>query len=489
MTLPPQEPPITYTGGPWLAIVVDDLAVLAGASATDERLLSAAWSAAVGGQGLDAVLAVLAQSAGDLAAVARTAEATRVVVTGAGRADVGGTVVAADGGRRDERLAGRVPVRLLAPGADAGNPLPLMRGMATAGAVGIGTTAAAAGSAVPAAPEAAASEPAASEPAAAPAEAGAPGAGAAEAASAQSATATPRPVDPVPVPRVSTDTMPPSSVYDSGIIESLPWRGTQDIPTAAQPSAAPAAPPPPPPPSEPPSQPDPYANPFGAPAASHPQNPWAAPPAPPAPAWQPPPAPSTPPAPSAPPAYAAPPAPPANPWAPGGAPGPSTPSGPVPVVSEDASGPVVQAFTCPRGHLNPPYAGTCRLCGEAIAPQEGFTVPRPPLGVLKLSTGDTVPLDRDVVLGRAPFHADENAASRPHLVQLASPGNDISRSHVRVNLENWFVQVTDLGSTNGTVVTLPDQAPVRLRPHDPFTIVPGTTVNIADEVTLRFDIS
>ena len=134
----------------------------------------------------------------------------------------------------------------------------------------------------------------------------------------------------------------------------------------------------------------------------------------------------------------------------------------------------------------PAIAGSA---GSPIPPQEGFAAPRPSLGVLRLSTGDTVPLDRDIVLGRAPFHADENAASRPHLVQLASPGNDISRSHVRVSLENWFVQVTDLGSTNGTVVTLPGQPPVRLRPHDPFTILPGTSVSIADEITLRYEAS
>ena len=94
-----------------------------------------------------------------------------------------------------------------------------------------------------------------------------------------------------------------------------------------------------------------------------------------------------------------------------------------------------------------------------------------------------------VSTGTVAFTATENAASRPHLVQLASPGNDISRSHVRVSLENWFVQVTDLGSTNGTVVTLPGQPPVRLRPHDPFTILPGTSVSIADEITLRYEAS
>ena len=56
---------------------------------------------------------------------------------------------------------------------------------------------------------------------------------------------------------------------------------------------------------------------------------------------------------------------------------------------------------------------------------------------------------------------------------MPSPNNDISRSHVRFGIDGWLVQVTDLGSTNGTLVTVPGQQPVRLRPHDPFTILAG----------------
>ena len=110
------------------------------------------------------------------------------------------------------------------------------------------------------------------------------------------------------------------------------------------------------------------------------------------------------------------------------------------------------------------------------------------LGVLNISTGAMVPLDRDVVLGRAPSANDVEPQTRPHLVQLASPDNDISRNHVRVSLEGWHVLVTDLGSTNGTVVTLPASRRCACAPHDAFTIVPGTIVNLADEVNVRFEV-
>ncbi len=180
--------------------------------------------------------------------------------------------------------------------------------------------------------------------------------------------------------------------------------------------------------------------------------------------------------------------------APVGPPTPVDQQAPSPAVHQpmdrggNRTGPMVLAVVCPNRHLGPPYAGVCRVCGAQVAQQDPFSVPRPVLGVLNISTGAMVPLDRDVVLGRAPSAGDVDRAARPHLVQLASPGNDISRNHVRIGLEGWHVLVTDLGSTNGTVVTLPGQQPVRLRAHDAFTIVPGTIVNIADEVNVRFEI-
>jgi hypothetical protein len=111
------------------------------------------------------------------------------------------------------------------------------------------------------------------------------------------------------------------------------------------------------------------------------------------------------------------------------------------------------------------------------------------LGVLKLSTGDVVTLDRGVILGRAPQPPDANTPDRPHVVRLASPGNDISRTHVEIKLDGWHVLVTDLDSTNGTTVTLPGETMRRLRPNDQQVIEPGTIVGLADEVTFTYEIT
>ena len=152
-------------------------------------------------------------------------------------------------------------------------------------------------------------------------------------------------------------------------------------------------------------------------------------------------------------------------------------------------GPIVLAVLCPAGHPSPPHASSCRVCDREIPPQQPFQAPRPPLGTIRLSTGDVVTLDRGVLLGRAPkVNADLPAAQRPHLVRVVSRDNDISRNHVEIVLEGWHVLVRDLGSTNGTTVALPGQQAVRLRPSDSQVIEPGTVVGMADEVSFSYEV-
>ncbi|MGO4597346.1 FHA domain-containing protein [Terrabacter sp. 2RAF25] len=152
------------------------------------------------------------------------------------------------------------------------------------------------------------------------------------------------------------------------------------------------------------------------------------------------------------------------------------------------SGPSVLAVLCAAGHPTPPHSDRCRVCGTGIPPQEPFTMPRPPLGVLRLSTGDVVTLDRSVLLGRAPKLGDGLAAhDRPHVVKVPSPERDVSRNHVEVILEGWHVLIRDLGTTNGTTVTLPGETPVRLRANDQQVLEPGSLVSMADEVSFTFE--
>jgi hypothetical protein len=155
----------------------------------------------------------------------------------------------------------------------------------------------------------------------------------------------------------------------------------------------------------------------------------------------------------------------------------------------DKIGPAVPALVCQAGHVNPPSETRCRRCGVALPP-EPVVVPRPVLGVLRLSVGDVISLDRDVVMGRNPKadFAGPDGEDRPHVVRLPSADGDISRTHLRVTLDGWHVLVTDLNSTNGTLVTLPGREPEQLRPGQPMPIKPGTVVTLAADIDFRYEV-
>lgn len=149
----------------------------------------------------------------------------------------------------------------------------------------------------------------------------------------------------------------------------------------------------------------------------------------------------------------------------------------------------VVAARCPAGHLSPAYAGTCRVCGQPLPPQQPIEIPRPPLGVLRLSNGDTVVLDRGCILGRNPRLPMPSTGEQPNLVKLVDPDKDISAQHLEVRLEYWHVAVKDLGSTNGTQVVLPGENPITLRPNDPIMIEPGTKVILAGVFSFTFEVT
>jgi hypothetical protein len=157
-------------------------------------------------------------------------------------------------------------------------------------------------------------------------------------------------------------------------------------------------------------------------------------------------------------------------------------------MASDRIGPMVHALLCPSSHVNPPGNSACRVCGAALPQQDPVTVPRPVLGVLRLSTGDAITLDRGVVVGRSP-RTDFSGEERPHIVKLPSGDGEISRTHLQVILDGWRVLVTDLHSTNGTLIVLPGRDPEQLRPGEPVPIQPGTVVILAIGIQFRYEVA
>jgi hypothetical protein len=149
-------------------------------------------------------------------------------------------------------------------------------------------------------------------------------------------------------------------------------------------------------------------------------------------------------------------------------------------------GGTVQAVFCAWGHPNPPGAGQCRVCTALIATQPPRAVPAPVLAVLRASNGQTVDVVGSVLVGRAPAR-DRARVPDPTLLTVTSPSHDISRTHLEVFASGWDVGVTDLHSTNGTVLVAPDGSIRTMDPGETAVVELGTSLELADGISVLID--
>ena len=112
-----------------------------------------------------------------------------------------------------------------------------------------------------------------------------------------------------------------------------------------------------------------------------------------------------------------------------------------------------------------------------------------PVARLLISNGDVVDVDRATVIGRAPEARRFNDTEQPRLVTVPSPHLEISSTHIEVRpgagADHGSAVVTDLGSTNGTVLVQPGLGPEDLAPGVPVQLVPGTIIDLGDGVTIQ----
>lgn len=96
--------------------------------------------------------------------------------------------------------------------------------------------------------------------------------------------------------------------------------------------------------------------------------------------------------------------------------------------------------------------------------------------------GDRAPITLDVpaLVGRKPTAPRIPGKVFPRLVRVSSPLSEVSGTHVELRQKGTSVVVTDLRSTNGTVVRMPGSRPVKLRQGDSLVVRPGTLVDIGD---------
>jgi pSer/pThr/pTyr-binding forkhead associated (FHA) protein len=89
-------------------------------------------------------------------------------------------------------------------------------------------------------------------------------------------------------------------------------------------------------------------------------------------------------------------------------------------------------------------------------------------------------LDRPAYVGRNPVLPRIAGAHPPRLVRVASPRGEVSSSHIEVRQLGATVVVTDLKSTNGSIVVSPGQEARALRQGESMVVSPGTLVDIGD---------
>ena len=131
-----------------------------------------------------------------------------------------------------------------------------------------------------------------------------------------------------------------------------------------------------------------------------------------------------------------------------------------------------------------------RPLGEAAAPRPEPTQPLPephlaaPARVV-LSDGQSFDLTQPARIGRAPSAGPEGDDDLL-LVTVKSPNQDISRSHVQLTPVLGAVLVSDLRSTNGTILLRPGPgaARERLHPGDTVEAQVGSLLDLGDGVTI-----
>jgi hypothetical protein len=112
-----------------------------------------------------------------------------------------------------------------------------------------------------------------------------------------------------------------------------------------------------------------------------------------------------------------------------------------------------------------------------------------PVAKLVLSTGEVVEVDRTIIVGRAPEARRLASSDQPRLVAVASPQHEISSTHLEIRpgagADHGSAVVTDLGSTNGTVLVQPGLPPEDLQAGIAVSLIPGAILDLGDGVTIQ----
>jgi hypothetical protein len=173
------------------------------------------------------------------------------------------------------------------------------------------------------------------------------------------------------------------------------------------------------------------------------------------------------------------------------APEPPAPEPSAPEAAETPSAATVPGTPAPiPGPLGGPSFDPLTSPDLAVTP-EHLAEPATGGAVARLifSSGEVVDVDRVIVVGRAPDAGRSGGDEPVRLVTVPSPHQEISSTHLEVRpgsgAEQGSAVVTDLGSTNGTVVVQPGLPAEDLRPGVAVSLSPGGTIDLGEGVTIQ----
>ncbi len=124
-------------------------------------------------------------------------------------------------------------------------------------------------------------------------------------------------------------------------------------------------------------------------------------------------------------------------------------------------------------------SGRRRATGPVLEPATDL---EPARFALRIGTHPPIPLEVPAYIGRRPSTPRITGNRMPRLVMVPSPLREVSSTHVEVRQEGTAVVVTDLGSTNGTIVTNEGFPPRGLRQGESIVVGPGSMVDIGDGI-------
>lgn len=98
-----------------------------------------------------------------------------------------------------------------------------------------------------------------------------------------------------------------------------------------------------------------------------------------------------------------------------------------------------------------------------------------------INAGQPIDLAVPVIIGRRPSMPRITTGRPLRLLPVLSPTSEVSGTHLELRQHGTSVVVTDLRSTNGTIVTVPGVAALKLHQGESVVVSAGTLVDIGDD--------